>query len=216
MKKEKLQKADLSEVQYIAPARLKPHPENDFRDIDGEEYRNLRDSIRRRGVLHPILVDSEFRVLSGAQRTRAATDLGLAKVPVLNMGRLTRARARELVIDANLCQRHLTKEEFGRYFAERYGRMIEEQLKTGATAGDLIASITATSGLDKKRVGYRVRLQKALLETATFQTVLRYGVHRIIWLPDRSRVRRRGSHRKLQYPLPYGASIPGPEREERE
>ena len=161
----KAEKANLGNIQYMAPARLKPHPENDFRDIYDTDYTNLKDSIQANGILHPILVDSQLRILSGAQRARAARQLGLMSVPVLNMGTLSRKRAREIIIDANLCQRHLTKKEFAHYFNERYGKLIDDQLQAGARAGDLVKSIAGTSGLEEKRVAYRVHQRKTLLET---------------------------------------------------
>lgn len=64
---------------------LKPHPRNSefFDDLSGEEYEHLRDSISDIGIQAPIIVAADMTIISGHQRFRAATDLGLQIIPVI-------------------------------------------------------------------------------------------------------------------------------------
>ena len=64
---------------------LKPHPRNSefFDDLSGEEYEHLRDSISDIGIQAPIIVAADMTIISGHQRFRAATDLGLQVIPVI-------------------------------------------------------------------------------------------------------------------------------------
>lgn len=48
----------------------------------GLEFEELVQSIQENGVLHPVIVDAEFVLLSGHRRTEAAKAAGLAEIPV--------------------------------------------------------------------------------------------------------------------------------------
>ncbi len=64
---------------------LKPYPRNKefFRDLEGENYERLKQSIAEKGGLyHPILVAPDMTIVSGHQRWRAAKELGFKMVRV--------------------------------------------------------------------------------------------------------------------------------------
>ena len=64
---------------------LKPYPRNKefFRDLEGESYERLKQSIAEKGGLyHPILVAPDMTIVSGHQRWRAAKELGFKMVRV--------------------------------------------------------------------------------------------------------------------------------------
>ena len=61
------------------------NPEQARREFDESELNSLADSIRRYGVLQPLLVvpeESGYRLIAGERRLRAARRAGLADVPV--------------------------------------------------------------------------------------------------------------------------------------
>ncbi len=56
----------------------------------------LSRSIRKFGVIEPILVDQDFTIISGVARWRACRNLGVAEVPVIAVGHLTPIEVRAL------------------------------------------------------------------------------------------------------------------------
>lgn len=68
----------------IQISKLKPHPKNEyyFTDIEGEKYEEVKQSIETYGIREPIVITTNYTVISGHQRLRIANDLGFTEVPV--------------------------------------------------------------------------------------------------------------------------------------
>ena len=68
-------------------ASLKPNPHQPRVDFDAQKLSELTESIRREGVLSPVLIeeagDGLFYIIAGERRVRAAKEAGLTRVPVL-------------------------------------------------------------------------------------------------------------------------------------
>lgn len=64
--------------------RIEPHPEHDRAFLDPEGHRRLLASIRRFGLIRPLLVvsatDGRYRILDGHRRYHCASSLGMASV----------------------------------------------------------------------------------------------------------------------------------------
>lgn len=58
------------------------------------EYVQLRDSIRERGVLYPLLITSDHVFIDGHERWKAIRELGLSKYPLRIVGNLSEAEPR--------------------------------------------------------------------------------------------------------------------------
>ena len=91
---------------------LKPHPENsriygDHADAD------LVESIKAKGILNPILITFDYRIISGHRRWDAAKRAGLNEVPVVVFGSKDELDILEAVIESNR-QRAKTNEQLGR------------------------------------------------------------------------------------------------------
>jgi ParB/RepB/Spo0J family partition protein len=70
----------------LSPTDLRPDPDQPRRRFDDEAQRALVESIRRCGVLQPVRVrraSSGWIIIDGERRWRAATELGLASLPVV-------------------------------------------------------------------------------------------------------------------------------------
>ncbi|MHC4986512.1 MAG: ParB/RepB/Spo0J family partition protein [Planctomycetota bacterium] len=73
----------------IPIAQISPNPYQPRKQFDAEQLKELTDSIRRQGVLQPILVapngaktpDKPFVLIAGQRRLQAATQAGLDNVP---------------------------------------------------------------------------------------------------------------------------------------
>jgi hypothetical protein len=115
------------------------------------EYAQLRESIRERGVLQPLLITSDHILIDGHERWKAIRELGLAKYPLRIVGNIDEAERVDLAIRANLERRHLT-------VAQRR-ELAARLLKTDPSRTD--RAVAGTVGCDHKTVG---KLRSQLLQ----------------------------------------------------
>tara|TARA_B100002049_G_scaffold229299_1_gene204875 strand:+ start:570 stop:1265 length:696 start_codon:yes stop_codon:yes gene_type:complete len=90
---------DAHEILKIDPSRLHPNPWNP--NVVGPENEvKIEASIRRNGMFKPVLVreraDGQLEILGGAHRVKVAERMGLASVPVINLGPIDDAQAKEI------------------------------------------------------------------------------------------------------------------------
>lgn len=86
----------------------KNHP---FHLYQGERLDDMVESIRKNGVMSPILVrelDGAYEILAGHNRTNAATIAGLKDIPAIILEDITDEVAAAYVIETNLIQRSFT------------------------------------------------------------------------------------------------------------
>src|SRR4051794_36767840 len=71
----------------------------------------LKEDIRRRGILVPVLLAQDGECLDGRLRREIAAELGIARaaVPKIVVGRLSPAERGDLRLVLNLCRRQLTQ-----------------------------------------------------------------------------------------------------------
>lgn len=86
---------------------------NDFGDIDG-----LTESVREKGLLQPITITPDFRLLAGERRVRACRAVGLEKVPALVRKIEGEIDAREIEMMENLYRKNFSWAEECRGIAE--------------------------------------------------------------------------------------------------
>ena len=111
-------------------------------ELNTEEYTELREDIRARGVMVPIELDEQGNVLDGHHRLRACKELGIKDYPkVIRIG-LTEEEKRLHARKLNMARRHLTQEQ------RRV--MIREQLAETPEKSD--RQIAAGLGVDHKTV----------------------------------------------------------------
>lgn len=109
-------------IEHLHPGRYQPR-----QHFDEDAVAALAESIRAQGILQPILVRrhperaSEFEIVAGERRWRAAQKAQLHEVPVL-IRELTDAESLELAIVENVQRQDLTPIEE----AEGYRRLLEE------------------------------------------------------------------------------------------
>jgi DNA modification methylase len=87
-------------VTYRATASLKPDPRN-ARTHPKRQLKQIIASIREFGFTNPILVDPDGMVVAGHGRLLAATAMGLAEVPTIDLAGLSEAQKRALRIADN-------------------------------------------------------------------------------------------------------------------
>ena len=101
-------------MQIIETEKVKPHPLNVkiYGDNGGPE---LIDSIRNKGILTPLLVTYDYRVISGHRRLSAAKRLQLKTVPVIVSDMKDELDIEEAIIVTNN-QREKSGEQIGREY----------------------------------------------------------------------------------------------------
>lgn len=97
-------------------AKLTPHPYNErvLPELSKEEYKALKNDIKRNGIRKPLDVNQDAQVLEGVHgRFRIARELSIEKVPVNEMEFESGAEEKRWIIKANLIRRQLdTKKKY--------------------------------------------------------------------------------------------------------
>ncbi len=137
----------------IAVDRLRPNPRQPRQRFDEEALGELADSIRRHGVLQPLLVSEggadHYLIVTGERRWRAARMAGLAVVPAVIRERLDDDQQLELALVENLQRRDLTPLEEARAF---------DHLRS--SLGLSQAEIAGRVGMDRSTIANSLRLLK--------------------------------------------------------
>jgi ParB family transcriptional regulator, chromosome partitioning protein len=126
------EKKDEAAIRRVPIGRVRKSPWQPRHTFEQEALADLTASIRQRGVLQPLLVRAvgeEFELIAGERRLRAATEAGLADVPVIVMEAADRDSL-ELALTENLQRADLNVlEEATGYqvLAERFS-LTQEQI----------------------------------------------------------------------------------------
>lgn len=126
-----------SEVLELDVREIAPNPLQPRTDIGDEQIAELADSIRKVGVLQPIIVRPEgatYQIIAGERRWRAAQAAGLQRVPVRVMA-TTETEALALALIENLQREDLNPIEEAR----GYRRLINEYEMTQSELADRVS-----------------------------------------------------------------------------
>ena len=127
---------------------IDPNPEQPRRVFDPEELRSLAESIRRHGVLQPVVVrraGDRYELVVGERRWRASREAGLAEIPAVVADLEDRARL-EVALVENVQRRDLNPIELAHAF------------RALGDAGATQEEIGVRVGLDRSTVANHLRL----------------------------------------------------------
>lgn len=113
----------LSEVKKIAPSTLRVNDKNKEYFVEESEdyFTNLRNDIRQRGIIVPLIATKDGVLIAGHNRLRIAHELKLPQVPVQYiLEDLSDDREREFIIKDNLFRRHLSSQEWVELYKKLY------------------------------------------------------------------------------------------------
>jgi ParB family chromosome partitioning protein len=136
----------------VAPQEVVPNPEQPRRHFDEEALDALADSIRRHGLLQPLVVRrvaGRYELIAGERRLRAAMRAGLEKIPVMVRDADPGDRL-ELALIENLQRENLTpleEAEAYRHLVDQYGLTQEEIAERVGKSRPAVANTLRLLGL---------------------------------------------------------------------
>lgn len=137
---------------WVNPSLLKPNPHQPRQFFDEEKLSELTESVRREGVLSPIIIedagDGSFYIIAGERRTRAARAAGLEKVPV-QLRKYSDTRKLEVALIENIQRTDLNPVEE----AEAYMQLMQME---GITQEEVAEKV----GKSRSAVANTIRLLK--------------------------------------------------------
>lgn len=81
------QKSQINEVTSISLNKINPNPNQPRTDFEEDKISELSESVKRQGVLQPILVrkndQGEYQIIAGERRWRASVQAGLKTIPAI-------------------------------------------------------------------------------------------------------------------------------------
>lgn len=109
---------------------LVEYPDNEeyFGNLGGEEFEELCQSIKKRGILQPIVVrpmNDQYQILAGHQRTQGSKAIGQIKIPAI-IKDVDDTEARWIWLETNIRSRHLTSKQLGKALDEA-GKLLKIQ-----------------------------------------------------------------------------------------
>lgn len=154
------------QLQVLTPA---PDDWNFYAPLGDDKFVELIDSIQTSGLLHPIVVwkqpDDRYMILSGHNRVRAyrslheqTGDSRWAAIPATVLTDITRADAREIVVDSNWVQRTLTPSEKARSIYQKYVLSGRKKRSENGQRQSRYDQIAEQYGLSSRQIARYVRL----------------------------------------------------------
>ncbi len=130
------------EVTELAVDMIAPNPEQPRTDISEEGIAELADSIKKVGLLQPIIVRAHgegYQIIAGERRWRASRLAGLERVPVRVLSK-TATESLELALIENLQRQDLNAIEEAR----GYRKLLSEYRMTQAELADKVSKSRST------------------------------------------------------------------------
>jgi len=124
---------ELLPIEEMPPEKLKPNPNNKiFNPLSGQDYERLKEDIRERGIIDPLICDKSFTLLTGHNRLRIALELGLKEIPVRKIkSELSPKEEKKFLVLDNLLRRQLTYDEKIRFISMYYKEDLEKDNRGG-------------------------------------------------------------------------------------
>lgn len=126
--------SESNQVKNIPINMLIPYHNHQFKLYSGERLEDMIQSIKKNGILNPILVQpiengSKYEILSGHNRVQSAKLIGLEYVPAIVKENLSEDEAEIYVIETNLIQRSFSElliSEQASIIEYRYSKMFSQ------------------------------------------------------------------------------------------
>lgn len=159
--REALAKANSRAPRLFNPRKLVANSLNDF-PVKGEGWDAFVESVRRMGVIHPVLLDVDCKILSGKRRVAACVEAGV-QVPAFQIWKkLSHSDTLAIILVANIASRRMDKSAIDALWDRVYSSYAKENLKAGKSVYDVSREISQKSGVGMRttrRHVYRIQNQ---------------------------------------------------------
>ena len=154
-------------VVEIEMERLKTFTNHPFKVIGDSQMIELQDSIKKYGVLNPLIVrprkEGYYEIISGHRRKYAAERLGYKKIPVI-IRMMQDDEAVVTMVDSNLQREQITPSEKAYAYKMKYDAMKHQGSKGEKYTADMVGEAAGDSGRTVQRYIRLAALSDALLE----------------------------------------------------
>ena len=154
-------------VVEIEMERLRAFPNHPFKVIGDSQMIELQDSIKKYGVLNPLIVrpkiEGYYEIISGHRRKYAAEKLGYKKIPVI-IRMLQDDEAVVIMVDSNLQREQITPSEKAYAYKMKYDAMKHQGSKGEKYTADMVGETAGDSGRTVQRYIRLASLSDGLLE----------------------------------------------------
>jgi ParB family chromosome partitioning protein len=139
---------DAKTIHMLRPDQIVPSPLQPRQHFDAAALEGLADSIRKHGILEPIIVrprDGSYEIVAGERRFQAATQAGLTELPV-TVRELDDRTTMEIALSENLEREDLSPIEVAVSFNDyltKFGTTQEELAQRLGKDRSTVATITA-------------------------------------------------------------------------
>lgn len=113
----------------------------DMGDIQG-----LADSIQKYGLLHPVVIDNQNRLVAGGRRLAACALLGWQEIEARSLGELTENELRAIELEENLRRKDLTEIEKSKDMVELV-QVVREQAKEESACTPGVQAVSNVKGV---------------------------------------------------------------------
>ena len=183
-----VEKIDESEkIHKIKITEIEPNKNQPRRNFNSESIDELAESIKRYGVIQPIIVskkDNYYEIIAGERRWRASKKAGLTEMPCI-IRESEEKENKEIALIENIQREDLKKNEKARSFRtllDEYGLTQLELAQTLGISRSALANtvrllkITAgTQAIDGEEGGYRLKDLQSLIVSQNNDIIERYN-----------------------------------------
>lgn len=138
-------KPDVFKVRLSA---LEVHELNDLpKNNQGREWTDFCNHLKERGQLTPIVIDKDYRILSGQRRYLAAKKLGWKTLNAVIDEKVKPEEARRVILTEQMhTSRHLTSRQVTSFLKELEGDFVYKEIQRGKKLPDIAREVRAHIG----------------------------------------------------------------------
>ncbi|NLH92454.1 MAG: ParB/RepB/Spo0J family partition protein [Atopobium sp.] len=159
-------------------SRIHPNKEQPRKNFDETSLSELSESIKRNGILQPLLVRNKggsFEIIAGERRYQAAKKAGLKEIPVV-IRDVSDDEVFQLALIENLQRSDLNPIEE----AQGFKKMIEDEGLTQEELGQILSKSRSTIANSMRLLDLPVEIQKMMLDS----TITAGHARAILAIPD--------------------------------
>lgn len=171
---DKQEGAEQEVVLHLKIQDVKPNPYQPREDFDPQSLEELKQSIKEKGIIQPILVrrkGDQYELIAGERRWRAATELNLTEIPAL-VKEVEDLDSLELSLIENIQRQELNPIEEARAFKYMIEKFSLTQERVSEVLGKGRATVANTLRLLKLPLEIQEDIRKNRLSFAHGKTLL--------------------------------------------